>query len=221
MPKCCDRLIRNHKPHNHNKPKHTENTKKTRHTKTHLKNTTKYFKNAMKHEWVWLGTLRELWLWINIKRKCVPKINHSAIVRTLLSLSLSLSLSLPWRFLCNCVEFPLAQTSSRRKISPDPRLSAAESRSPLSAPPMILLLPRRRRWPWTPISTRRCSGRTWRGARTIIGKGSVTRKRLSSSWTASTPVSLTLFLSLKFISNWAKFLIFASVWFPRKQSRNF
>ena len=93
MPKCCDRLIRNHKPHNHNKPKHTENTKKTRHTKTHLKNTTKYFKNAMKHEWVWLGTLRELWLWINIKRKCVPKINHSAIVRTLLSLSLSLSLS--------------------------------------------------------------------------------------------------------------------------------
>ena len=94
MPKCCDRLIRNHKPHNHNKPKHTENTKKTRHTKTHLKNTTKYFKNAMKHEWVWLGTLRELWLWINIKRKCVPKINHSAIVRTLLSLSLSLSLSL-------------------------------------------------------------------------------------------------------------------------------
>ena len=28
---------------------------------------------------------------INIKRKCVPKINHSAIVRTLLSLSLSLS----------------------------------------------------------------------------------------------------------------------------------
>lgn len=103
----------------------------------------------------------------------------------------SLSLSLPWRFLCNCVEFPLAQTSSRRKGSPEPRLSAAESRSPLSARPMILLHLRRRRWPWTPISTRRCSGRTWRGARTIIGKGSVTRKRLSSSWTANTPVSLT------------------------------
>ena len=92
------------------------------------------------------------------------------------SLTFSLSIS------TNHAKIPLLQTSSRRRALLDPQLSVAKSLS-LSNAPAIL-----RPWPWTPITTRSCSERTGRGARTIIGEDSVSRKKVLSSWTASTPV---------------------------------
>lgn len=135
-------------------------------------------KQRQKHEVVWL--------WI----KCAPPVHTPRSKQsTLLSCaSLSLALSLfSWRSLCSYVVSPRVRTSSRRIASPESERSGAGSLFPSDAPGILPL--RRLRWRWTPTLTRRCSGRTWRGVRTTIGKGSVTRRRLSSSWTASTPVS--------------------------------
>ena len=91
----------------------------------------------------------------------------------------SLYLYQPWRSLCDQVKFPLLQISSHWRALLDPQLSIAKTLF-LSNAPAIL-----RRWPWTPISTPSCSERIRRGARTIIGKGLVSRKKVLSSCTAS------------------------------------
>ena len=130
-------------------------------------------------------------------------------VKSLIFVCVCVCVFLPWLSLRTCVvvSLPHAPTLPCRRASAG---CGAGSLSPSGAVP-----PPSRRWRLNHRrnSTRRCSGRTWLGARIITVKVSDTRRRPSSWWIASTQV-YTSSSSHKLTKQVCFFFSFSSLVFP-------